>query len=308
MHLRCAYCQLDLNLQHFQVGTTVVTSVCDLCQKRGLQPANFSNQQISYFAAARQWTFLGLPQELQMKPMPATLQLTREQRKSCMSLINSFDALPADWQTVDRRQQFYAELIRWQDQPSFIFTGNLPTDLSKLGCDTTGLFDKNTLSYTTRARVREFYHYQCQYCGRYGDSVDHKNPVTLSNDNSWENLTLSCRECNRLKGDMPYDLFVRWNRELSILLPQLVHSEQTLQRLTTQQQHLQNQLAAQRHLTGAVTSPRLNALRQEIKLVQGLRDGEDSDYQKLIQLRHDYIISKFRVWQLRQSLEAEEEK
>ncbi|WP_164508167.1 HNH endonuclease [Lapidilactobacillus wuchangensis] len=299
MHLRCAYCQLDLNLHHYQASAEVVTSICDLCQSRSLKPAAFQNQQVAYFAAARKWLFLGLPTQLQSASQPV-LQLTRQQRKACTSLLNSFDALPAAWQTTGRRQQFYQEVIRWQDQPDFELTGNVPVDLKRLGCDTTGLFDKNTLDYTTRARVREYYQHQCQYCGRYGDSVDHKNPVALSNDNRWENLTLSCRECNRLKGDMPYQLFVDWNQELQPLLRQLVASEQALQRLDEQQRQLQNQLAAQRHLTGEVTNPQLQAIRQQIKVVQGLRDGEDSDYQKLIQLRHDYIISKFQIWQLQQ--------
>lgn len=300
MHLHCAYCQLDLNLQHFQASAQVLTSICDVCQSRGLKPAAFPNQQIAYLAAARQWSFLGLPGQLQAA-QPAILKLTRQQRKACTSLLNSFDVLPADWQTPTRRQQFYQEVIRWQDQPDFMLTGNVPVDLKRLGCDTTGLFDKNTLDYATRARVREYYQHQCQYCGRYGDSVDHKNPVALSNDNRWENLTLACRECNRLKGDMPYQLFVDWNQELRPLLNQLVAGERTLQRLDDQQRQLQNKLAAQRHLTGEITNPHLQGLRQQIKLVQGLRDGEDSDYQKLIQLRHDYIISKFQIWQLAQA-------
>lgn len=299
MHLRCAYCQLDLNLVHFQAGAQLVTSICDICQLRGWQPAQFSNQQLAFEAQAQGWTLLGLPASVSEQPAP--LKLTRQQRQSCAGLVASFDALPDFWQTPARQQQFYQRIIQWQDHPLLAFTGNVPRDLRQLGCEVTGLFDKNTLDFTTRTRVREYYQFRCQYCGRYGDSVDHKEPVALSNDNSWDNLTLSCRECNRLKGDMPYAQFQQWNQEIAGLSQQLVADETALHRLTERQRKLQQRLAAQRHLQMDIQAPALQQLRQEIKIVQGLLDGTDSDYQKRIQLRHDYITSHYQVWRLAQA-------
>lgn len=99
---------------------------------------------------------------------------------------------------------------------------------------------------------------------------------------------------------MPYQQFVNWNEEIPATLKKLRYYEQTIQRLTTQQKMLQNQLAVQRHLLGSIQDQKLIGLRQKIKVLQGLLDGENSDYQKLIQIRHDYIISHYATWRLEQ--------
>ncbi|MFC6314671.1 HNH endonuclease [Lapidilactobacillus achengensis] len=298
MKLRCAYCGLDLNEQHFQVSATALTSICDLCRQRGIKPGQWANAQIAALAQARSGQFLGQSELAPDLPQPQPLALNKQQRRACASLINAFDALTVVWQTPARRQDFYQRIIGWQDQPQANLTGDLPQDLRRLGCDITGLFDKNDLDYATRQRVREQFGYRCQYCGRYGDSVDHKDPVALSADNRRANLTLACRECNRLKGDMPYTLFVQWNQEVTPLLRKLAAAERTLTALRQRQERVQAKLAVEQHLYGQVKAPAAQALRQQIKLLQGLRDGENSQYQKWIKLRHDYVISHYQAWLL----------
>ncbi|WP_461218677.1 HNH endonuclease [Lapidilactobacillus salsurivasis] len=309
MKLRCAYCGLDLNEQHFQVSATALTSICDLCQQRGLQPGQWANPQIAALAQARSGQFLGQSELAPAIPItpdlarPQPLALNKQQRRACASVINAFDALTVAWQTPARRRDFYQRIIGWQDQPQANLTGDLPQDLRHLGCDTTGLFDKNDLDYATRQRVREQFGYRCQYCGRYGDSVDHKDPVALSADNRRANLTLACRECNRLKGDMPYALFVQWNQEVAPLLRKLAAAQRTLTALRQRQERVQAKLAVEQHLHGQVKAPAAQALRQQIKLLQGLRDGENSQYQKWIKLRHDYVISHYQAWLLAETEE-----
>lgn len=300
MRIRCQYCRLNLAEEHFYLGKKQLTSICDICQTRGLLIGNFANLQSLGLAMARQWVYLGLPDNFNQEQLIA-LTLTKAERKSCNSLIDSFDVLPGSWQDQSLRFQFYQHVIKWQNQPDTVkLTGNFPIDLENLGCDTTAIFDKNNLDYTTRLYIREKYHYVCQYCGRYGDSVDHKDPVSLSDDNSLDNLTLSCRECNKLKGSMPYQQFVQWNNEIPATLNKLRRYQQTIERLSQRQKKLQSQLAVARHLAGSEQAANLQPLRRQIKVLQGLLDGENSDYQKLIQIRHDYIISNYVTWQLEQ--------
>lgn len=300
MRIRCQYCRLNLAEKHFYLGKKQLTSICDICQTRGLLIGNFANLQSLGLAMARQWVYLGLPDNFNQEQLIA-LTLTKAERKSCNSLIDSFDVLPGSWQDQTLRFQFYQHVIKWQNQPDTVkLTGNFPIDLENLGCDTTTIFDKNNLDYTTRLYIREKYHYVCQYCGRYGDSVDHKDPVSLSDDNSLDNLTLSCRECNKLKGSMPYQQFVQWNNEILATLNKLRRYQQTIERLTQRQKKLQSQLAVARHLASSEQAANLQPLRRQIKVLQGLLDGENSDYQKLIQIRHDYIISHYVTRQLEQ--------
>ncbi|GEL13167.1 restriction endonuclease [Lapidilactobacillus concavus DSM 17758] len=298
MRLKCQYCRLTLDQQHFMLGEKQLTSICDICQVRGLPIGEFENGPIEQLALARQSIFLGLPSEVRQSSQNR-LALTKKEQRACMSLINGFDALTIATQHDELQHDFYRRIIQWQDHPDhLVITGNIPEDIANLGCDTAVLFDKNNLDFTTRAYIREKYQYRCQYCGRYGDSVDHKNPVTFSNDNRIENLTLSCRECNKLKGSMPYQLFKQWNAEIPAVLARLREFEQTLHNLAEQQKRQQNRLAVQSHLTTNLRDPQLMILRQKIKSLQGLIDGEMSDYQKMIAIRHDYVLSHYEAWQL----------
>jgi 5-methylcytosine-specific restriction endonuclease McrA len=48
----------------------------------------------------------------------------------------------------------------------------------------------------------------CAYCGEPGVDADHIEPLSAGGLNEWENLTGSCRECNRSKRDKPLLLWM----------------------------------------------------------------------------------------------------
>lgn len=41
----------------------------------------------------------------------------------------------------------------------------------------------------------------CQYCGNYGDTIDHIKPKSKGGPDSWENCACACGPCNRRKND-----------------------------------------------------------------------------------------------------------
>lgn len=43
--------------------------------------------------------------------------------------------------------------------------------------------------------------FQCAYCQKPADTVDHVQPRSRGGANSWENLVACCLRCNNLKGD-----------------------------------------------------------------------------------------------------------
>lgn len=71
----------------------------------------------------------------------------------------------------------------------------------------------------------------CHYCGVSVDSdatmtVDHKIPRCRGGRNDPENVVLCCRDCNAQKGDLPYDIFVKFLKDpksLQILRSVLYH-------------------------------------------------------------------------------------
>jgi 5-methylcytosine-specific restriction endonuclease McrA len=40
----------------------------------------------------------------------------------------------------------------------------------------------------------------CQYCGQWGDTLDHVVPRSRGGQHSWGNVVLACRRCNNRKG------------------------------------------------------------------------------------------------------------
>lgn len=54
--------------------------------------------------------------------------------------------------------------------------------------------------------------FTCQYCGKVGGKleVDHKIPISRGGTNDFENLTTSCRKCNRQKRDKSVEDFEKW--------------------------------------------------------------------------------------------------
>lgn len=43
--------------------------------------------------------------------------------------------------------------------------------------------------------------YTCQYCFKYGDTVDHIHPKSRGGKNTWGNLCTACKECNYKKSN-----------------------------------------------------------------------------------------------------------
>lgn len=56
--------------------------------------------------------------------------------------------------------------------------------------------------------------YICSYCGKVGGKleVDHIIPFSKGGNDSFENLTTSCRTCNRQKKDKSVKEFLEWRR------------------------------------------------------------------------------------------------
>ena len=42
--------------------------------------------------------------------------------------------------------------------------------------------------------------YDCQYCGRPAENIDHVIPKSQGGEHTWENVVASCRRCNTKKG------------------------------------------------------------------------------------------------------------
>lgn len=54
--------------------------------------------------------------------------------------------------------------------------------------------------------------YTCSYCGKRGGhlEIDHIIPFSIQGDDSFENLTTSCRRCNRQKKNKSAEEFTKW--------------------------------------------------------------------------------------------------
>jgi len=68
----------------------------------------------------------------------------------------------------------------------------------------------------SREQIRELVfkrdRYTCNYCGKYGDTIDHVVPKSKGGMTSSENCVCACRCCNQLKDNMDVsDFFIRFN-------------------------------------------------------------------------------------------------
>ena len=64
----------------------------------------------------------------------------------------------------------------------------------------------------TRARVRELCGDSCSYCGAPAGSdghIDHRTPLSRGGPHSYENLCVSCKTCNQVKGQLTAEEFLR---------------------------------------------------------------------------------------------------
>lgn len=291
MHLRCPYCGLTLQATFFEMAEGY-QSLCHFCRQRSLRAADFYNGDAYYLAQALKRPYTGQT-AIQEQP---NLALSRHQKKLLTSLIQSYQTSPAALKQAVSLLAFSKQVLAIEDGArDFETTGDFVRDLTQLGFELGGVFHQNHLDYTTRQLIREKYHYTCQYCGRYGTSVDHKDPVFISQDNRLHNLTLACSECNRLKGDMPYQQFMALNQQVTALNQQLVQFEKLQQHLQQLIDANRQQLAAQQHLSNDPKDPALAQFRQKAKTLQFVYDSGQSDYQKLIDLKHDFVVTQAKV-------------
>lgn len=305
MKFECASCGLRLNGLHFKqegLMNPKLTSICDICISRGLDAENYENKVIQDVAQVMLYGFLG-KKITDNKWKAKDFIVNRDDRKKYEGFIQDYDGNEVALQQVSRAD-FNQALIASEDGKIDYVPGNnvdFAVNMEKLGVPVD--FSLNEVDYIDRERIRRKYNYRCQYCGRKGKSVDHKDPVSLSHDNSLDNLILSCSECNRIKSNMPYDLFIKLNNRLSNVNKKLVKYEDTLANLKEQFQQAKRDLAAQVHLKGVINDPELNAMRKQNKKLQDAIDSLQSDYDTLRQMRKTYFDNSWKLFQEEQSSE-----
>lgn len=264
-----------------------LTSICDICIQRGKQAENYANDGVSTFAHTLLYTFVGADGDERQD----WLVKDKKIRKRYEAFIQDYDGNPIAQQQISR-QDFNQAIIKSETQintyipsPGVDFAQNL----EKMGLEID--FQLNEVDYIDRERIRAKYHYRCQYCGRYGRSVDHKDPVSLSRNNDLDNLTLSCAECNRIKSDMSYNLFMELNNQIPQINQKLVKYENSLGSLKEEFEHRKRKLAATAHLKGVVNDPELNKMRKQNKKLQDAIDSLESDYDALRKLRENHFVT-----------------
>ena len=253
---------------------------------------------IPWFAANLLYAFVGKDGEASGDFLLPDLKI----RRSYEALMQDYDGNVLAKQQLPR-EDFNQAVIKAEDDPSFFLSGKLPfaEKLQALGLSVD--FQLNEVDYIDRERIRAKYKYRCQYCGRRGRSVDHKDPVSVSHDNSLDNLILSCSECNRIKSNMPYDLFVKLNEELQPLNKKLVKYENALGPLEKEFQDRRNMLTAKVHLKGVVNDPELAAIRKENKRLRDAIDSLESDYDAARHFREDHFKLGWKLYLAQQDKE-----
>lgn len=299
MKFQCSSCGLRMASLHFKQAGLMnpkLTSICDICIQRGRNPQEYANDAVATFAKALLYAFVGKEDKQEVEWIVKTRQL----QKRYEGFIQDYDNNRVALQQL-ARVDFNQAVIASQDGEGFVPDPGreFAYNLEKMGLKVD--FQLNEVDYIDRERIRAKYHYRCQYCGRSGRSVDHKDPVSLSHNNDFSNLILSCSECNRIKSDMPYDLFVSLNEQIKGINQKLVKYENSLGTLKEEFQHRRSYLAAEVHLKGVIADPELNAIRQENKKLQDAIDTLQSDYNELRHVRETYFATQWRLYELEQN-------
>ncbi|WP_155828582.1 HNH endonuclease [Schleiferilactobacillus shenzhenensis] len=268
-------------------------SICAMCRAHGVAAGDFANPASQLFSQGTGLTYTGAEQTTGQP-----LTLTKTARRQAEGIADSFAVAPPAVAAAISPADFSDQL--WQmlhTPPDEWPSGDLPTVLAAWGYPVQKLFNQNTLDLTTRQYIREHYHHICQYCGRYGNSVDHMDPVSVSADNTIANLTLACSECNQLKGDMPYADFIRIDAATAPLKADLRRLEQAANAFQGRVTALQSQLAALTHQAADPLAPGAAALRRRIKVAQDLLDQSKADSKHISDLRSAYVHSRWAVAQ-----------
>lgn len=297
MKFQCSACGLRLNSNHFKhqgLMNPQLTSICDQCLQRGVKAEDFGNTTIAIFAQALLYTFVGQKNETQE---PKFLVHTKDKRKRYESFIQDYDGNELAQQQLNRQAFNQAVIASEIGETEFTPQLNLTfaENLNKLGLKVD--FKLNAVDFIDRERIRAKYHYRCQYCGRRGNSVDHKDPVSLSHNNDFENLILSCQECNKIKSNMPYQLFIKLNAQILHLNQKLVRYENSLATLRSEFAQRKRSIAATMHLKGIINDPELTQMRQQNKKLQDAIDSLSSDYDELRKLREQHFNTGWKLLQ-----------
>lgn len=297
MKFQCTACGLRINSLHFKKLGLInpkLTSICDICIKRGLNPNDFKNKVIQDVALIMLYGYEGKKTESN-KLYKEEFLVNSNKRKRYESFIQDYDNNEVAQQQIPR-EKFNEAIIQSEDNKISYVPGNdvdFAINMQKMGLEIN--FSLNELDYIDREQIRRKYNYRCQYCGRKGTSVDHKDPVSLSQNNNKDNLILSCSECNKIKSNMPYDLFVKLNDRLSIVNKKLVQYENTLANLKEEFAQAKRDLAGQVHLRGVINDPDLNAMRKQNKKLHDAIDSLQSDYDSLRNTRREYFEAGWKL-------------
>lgn len=288
-----------MNSFHFKQEGLInpkLTSICDICLDRDLNPDDFENKVVQDVAQTMLFGFMG--KKTDSPQLTVTNYLVKsEDRKNYEAFIQDYDGNELARQQVSR-SDFNQALIASEDNKLDYVPGNdtdFAINMQKLGLNVD--FSLNEVDFIDRERIRRKYNYRCQYCGRKGKSVDHKDPVSLSHNNNLDNLILSCSECNRIKSNMPFELFSDLNGQIPEINKKLVKYEDTLANLKEEFQEAKRNLAGQVHLRGVVNDPELNAMRKQNKKLQDAIDSLQSDYNALRNLRKTYFETGWKLAQ-----------
>ena len=273
-----------------------LTSICDICITRNLNPEDYANDAVATFAQSLLYTFVGAKKQDQS----GFIVKNKKDRKRYEAFLQDYDGNEIARSQI-KRSDLNIAIIKSEDGK----LGYVPDqgvtfaqNLEKLGLEVN--FQLNEVDFIDRERIRAKYKYRCQYCGRRGRSVDHKDPVSLSHNNDLNNLTLSCAECNRIKSDMPYQLFIKLNNGIVDINKKLVKYENVLGTLKEEFEHRRRYLAAQVHLKGVINDPELNAIRKQNKSLQDAIDSLQSDYDDLRITRKTYFDTGWKLARIKE--------
>lgn len=297
MKFQCSCCGLRMESLHFKEAGLMnpkLTSICDLCRQRGQKAENYANGAVRVFAQTLLYTFVG--QEKGKKKLPFFVN-GKQLRKRYEALLDDFDGNEVAQKQIKRSAFNEAVIASEEGKTPFVPDQgrDFADNLAHLGLKVD--FQLNEVDFIDRERIRAKYHYRCQYCGRRGSSVDHKDPVSLSQNNKLDNLILSCAECNRIKSNMPYQLFVHLNDQIPQINQKLVKYENALGTLEEEFARRRRLLAGKMHLKGVVNDPELDAIRKENKKLQDAIDSLNSDYDALRKERADYFTIGWKLAQ-----------
>ena len=267
-----------------------LTSICDICLTRNLDAGNYENPVVESISQVMLYGFLGKKSSGQINPNSLNHYLVNSNnRRQYESFIQDYDGNEVALQQISRHEFNQAIIASEDNKIDYVPANNVDFAINMKNMGIEVDFSLNEVDFVDRERIRHKYNYRCQYCGRRGTSVDHKDPVSLSHNNSFDNLILSCSECNKIKSNMPYQLFVKLNDRLEIVNNKLVKYEDALANLKEEFQEAKRDLAGKVHLKGIVNDPELNAIRKQNKKLQDAIDSLQSDYDALRNERKLYF-------------------